>query len=80
MDTAYTNLQPYENSFGDLAKCSETPTQVMKPKIKISSSSRNRQDYVYVKGEYKSTLQKIKHCLKCGNKVKNMVLRNFETS
>ena len=27
MDTPTTNLQPPENSFGELAKCSETPTR-----------------------------------------------------
>ena len=26
MDTPFMDLQPHENSFGELAKCSETPT------------------------------------------------------
>ena len=37
---------------------------------RTTNDSRKRQDYDYVKGEYPTTLQKIKHILRRGNKVK----------
>ena len=38
--------------------------------------NRNSQDYVYVKGEYQSTMQKIKHYLKHENKIKENKVRD----